>query len=53
MFQEKDTISQLPSTSEQIKNLAEFFSLLWEIDKRNNPQFYEKSNRNTDIADKA
>ena len=48
---ENDT--QLPTTDEQVKNLAQFFALLWEIDKRNNPQLYEKRNRSTDNTDKA
>jgi hypothetical protein len=52
MNQEK-TDNQVKSIEEQVKNLAQFFSLLWEIDKRVNPEFYEKRNRSTDTADKA
>lgn len=49
----KKTDNQIPSTNEQITNLAQFFALLWEIDKRNNPQLYEKRNRSTDNTNKA
>ena len=38
---------------EEIKSLAEFFLLLYEVDKRVNPEYYEKCKRNTNNPDKS
>ncbi len=39
--------------SEITENLAPFFELLAKIDKRVNPELYEKRNRSTDNPDQA
>jgi hypothetical protein len=38
---------------QEAKDLTDFFSLLYEVDKRVNPEHYEKSNRSTNTTDKA
>ena len=54
----KDAELKLKENFEAKQNLLGFFSLLLEIDKRNNPQNYQKSknyedNRDTNNPDKA
>lgn len=49
MFSEEPL--EQPDTQQEIHNLSEFFSLLWEIDRRVNPEHYAYSNRNTNSTD--